>query len=218
MPARPLALVALGLAFLVGAHAGSPDGAAGGWGYDGAGAIVVSSPAASPLGGPTLVDNGAVVCDTATGRGVGGTCVPFGAGPASIVVHDEGVPDSELAFQVCIDNDGDGICGGASTDPTGQCGDDVFFSHGGRNDTGGGHFFNPLGPLPNTFRTGCPGGPWQGYVVILCAGVHSTQDAAGGAEAHEHHATRGTVGFAAAGTGFGDFCGGTFAAKAYRAV
>lgn len=157
--------------------------------YVAGGTVVVKDSSAPPR-----VDSGVVVCSHGSQAGVGGACVPFGAATDSILVQDD-VSGTAMAFQVCIDNDGDGVCTSPDFKP---CGDDVFFSHGD------GKFFNPLGPLPTSFRGGCAGGSFPGYVVFLCEGVHA--DAASGA--HVHPATTGSVTGTRGGTGFGDFCGG----------
>ena len=169
------------------------------------GTAAQSAPSATYLAGGTVVakeqgrppaaDEGAVVClpldVTGNNLGAGGGCVAFGK---SVRVTDVRY-GTAVPFQVCVDNDGDGVC----TSPDfGSCADQVFFSH---DDNGANH--NPLGPLPGGFAPGCPGGAWHGYVVYLCNGVHT----AGGA--HAHPATAGTIeSLAVPGTGYGTFCGG----------
>lgn len=181
----------------------------------------------------TVLDNGGVVCQGTTGDGVGGGCLPFPErvpgteSPGGFVrVYDNGAAQN-VAFQVCIDNNGDGICGGPQTND--QCRDQIFFSH---NDEG--KFFNPLGPLPTTFLRGCgPGSAGggsstqhNGYVVLLCQGAHEVDGTA-----HTHSLSAGSIGLSDFGAGYGDFCGGgfgggtggptgfgNFAAKAYRVV
>ena len=148
-------------------------------------------------GGATLVDSGGMSCENATGNGGGGLCLPFGDGEPAVALHDD-VNGEEVAFQVCIDNDGDGVC--VSPDTSSPCPDQVFFSH-----NGAGEFFNPVGPLPTGFLDGCPGGPWRGYVVFVCEGVHRAPDGS----THEHPATSGTGTVTTGGEGNGDFCGGT---------
>jgi hypothetical protein len=168
----------------------------------------------------TLLDNGGVVCEGTDGDGVGGGCLLFPSegreGGFVGVLDDEAGTD--VAFQVCIDNDGDGICGGPQP-ADGRCFDQIFFSH---DDEG--RFFNPLGPLPTSFLEGCAGG-FPGYVVLLCQGAHE----AGGA-AHTHTLTGGSIKLMGSGSGYGDFCGGAnggaagpfgnnpAVAKAYRVV
>lgn len=185
-------------------------------GYTAGGTFVVKS------GDDTLLDNGGAICRGLTGSGVGGGCLPFSRDErgAFIGVAD-GAAGREVAFQVCIDNNGDGVCGGPTQpDSTGEasCQDQIFFSH-----ADGGKFFNPLGPLPTSSLRGCPKA-FQGYVVLLCQGEHV--DAAG---PHTHRVTEGTIALAPFGSGYGDFCGGGFgggtpagfvnaAAKAYRVV
>lgn len=178
----PILLVALTATATL-ATAGLPD-------------LAQDAPSATYVGATVLVakeaklDNGVIVCSR-NGPGIGGACIPFGQGP-SIAVKDAAL-GSKVAFQVCIDNNGDSVCSG----PTGSaCDDDIFFSHDDK-----GNFFNPLGPLPGGFRWRCNGGPWKGYVVFLCEGVHN----AGGP--HAHTATTGSIAPSPlAGTGFGDFC------------
>lgn len=162
-----------------------------------AGAQYVSGgTAVARANGQTAADEGVVVCDNGNGVGVGGFCLPFGGGDA-IEVADEALGEN-VAFQVCVDNSGDGVC----TSPDfGACADVVVFSH---DDAG--NFFNPLGPVPTGFASGCTGGPWKGYVVLLCEGVH-----AGGVsdEAHQHTASSGTGNVVSGGEGLGNFCGGS---------
>lgn len=146
--------------------------------------------------GTTFADAGALTCSASTGAGVGGACISWAnaAGMDSVLVND--ATGSNVAYQVCVDNDGDGTCSAISL--TGACNDRIFFSH-----ADGGVFFNPLGPLPTSFDAGCPGG-FPGWLVFLCTGVHS--DAAAGP--HQHAATVGAVGPVTGGTGYGDFCSG----------
>ena len=187
-------------------------------GYTGGGTFVVKTDETG-----TLLDDGGVICEGTDGDGVGGGCLLFPAPGADgsaeprvfIQVRDDTV-GPRVAFQVCIDNNGDGICGGPQTNP--RCFDQIFFSH-----ADGGKFFNPLGPLPTTFLPGCPGG-FPGYVVLLCQGVHDDREQG----PHQHRVTTGTIGFAIEGSGYGDFCGGggqggstgnsPAVAKAYRVV
>lgn len=185
-----------------------------GEGYVGGGTIVAKS---SVTG--TLVDDGAVVCQGTNGDGIGGGCLPFGATAADEVyigVRDDEA-DKAVAFQVCIDNNGDGICGGPQNDP--RCFDQIFFSH-----ADGGKFFNPLGPLPTSFLPDCGQGAFPGYVVLLCQGVHEDRQTG----PHTHDVSRGVIAFTPGGSGYGDFCGGggsggasgksDAVAKAYKVV
>ena len=144
--------------------------------------------------GEALADNGALVCSTSMGVGVGGGCIRWAAaaGLTSVLVTDRAAGDV-VAYQVCIDNNGDSICGGIQ-DP--RCPDQQFFSH-----ADGGAFFNPLGPLPTAFLPGCAGG-FPGWVVFLCTGAH--EDSSG---SHSHAATTGSVLAWPKGTGYGNFCG-----------
>jgi hypothetical protein len=185
---RSLAVAALLLAPVATSSAGAGPTTAR---YAGAGVAVVRADGSTP------VDNGFVACDSGDGVGSGGACLPFGGGDGVHVVDD--VRGEDVAFQVCVDNDGDGLC--TSGNAAATCGDDIVFSH---DDAG--NFFNPVGPVPAGFRSGCPGGPWRGYVVFLCEGVHAT--AANPQAAHAHPATTGTVAVTAGAEGVGTFCGG----------
>ena len=156
--------------------------------YVGAGTAVARA------NGQPAADEGNVVCDDGNGVGVGGACLEFGGGD-SVHVDDEAAGEN-VAFQVCIDNDGDGVC--TSPDFSAPCGDQVFFSH---DDNGA--FYNPVGPLPTGFKPGCHGGAWKGYIVLLCEGAHVV-----GADAHAHGATSGSTTVTSGGEGLGTFCGG----------
>lgn len=202
--------------FVQGAHADST--------YLGAGTVVYKDYKDQD---PTKVDHGVVVCHKATEIGIGGGCIPTPQGPPFAVNAIEvtdfiGQPDHAIAFQVCIDLNGDGLCvsqGIVPPDPTldeiaalctpSKPGDPqidlVYFSH---DDLW--NFFNPLGPLPPG-STKCPPGlmkgpGFQGYIVFLCEGVHSPRDGA----PHTHGATAGTIKGTTVPqtTGYGDFCGG----------
>lgn len=146
----------------------------------------------------TLLDNGGVVCDGTNGDGTGGGCLPFpkfAREGGFVRVHDAQA-GREVAFQVCIDNNGDGICGGPQGDD--RCRDQIFFSH---DDSG--RFFNPLGPLPTSRLADCPTSGHDGYVVLLCQGAHEV-----GGSSHTHSVTRGSIGLSDFGAGYGNFCGG----------
>jgi hypothetical protein len=157
--------------------------------YVAGGTAVVREP------GQAVVDDGSVICDTGDGAGAGGLCLPFGGGD-SVEILDE-VAGQEVAFQVCVDNNGDGLCTSPDNNPL--CPDQIAFSH---DDAG--NFFNPVGPVPAGFLPGCPGGPWRGYVVFICNGVHAV-----GTASHSHPATSGTGRVApGSGEGLGTFCGG----------
>jgi hypothetical protein len=159
------------------------------------------------------VDTGVTVCHPDEGTGVGGACLPFSSAGQFIDVTDavrelaDGTGHN-VAFQVCIDNNGDGKCvsGGGRPGTIDPCADSVFFSH---NDEG--RFFNPLGPLPTSRSSqgqcNAAGTGWNGYVVFLCEGAHTAKDGA----SHSHPATTGTVRAVTdsptAGQ-YGDFCGG----------
>jgi hypothetical protein len=143
----------------------------------------------SVTGTPETVDIGAVVCNP-TGQSIGGGCILWNPVDDSINVLDAA---GDVAYQVCIDNDGNGYCQSNCCLP---CGDDIFFSHGD-----GGEFFNPLGPLPTHFRFGCPGG-FPGWVIFVCAGIH--EDWTG---AHTHSAGPGVILSTQGGQGIGgNFC------------
>jgi hypothetical protein len=160
--------------------------------YDGSGTQVVR------VAGVTLVDEGSVTCSASTGAGTGGSCLRFNPAtpdPAVFVTDDDPAIGTFVAFQVCVDNNGDGFC--TSPAESGPCPDDIVFSH-----ADGGAFFNPLSVRAG-FRPGCPGGPYPGYVVFLCAGTHVD------GSAHQHRATTGSSRLVTAMSGTGNFCGGT---------
>lgn len=167
--------------------------------YAGGGTVAVAQ-----INGVTVVDNGAAICRPGADS-TGGACVGFpvrssdGTKPNNYVQVIDGTYGPNVAYQVCVDNNGDGVCGGEAGVGTARCGDDQFFSH--RED---GSFANPLGPLPVTFREGCGGG-FPGYVVFLCTGVHANDATA----PHAHGADAGTVSTVAGdGDNYGTFCGG----------
>lgn len=170
----------------------------------------------------TVVDSGAMVCNPTLGVGAGGGCVPWaslGNGEVYLEVVDDNL-GADVAYQVCIDNDGDGSCAAdcviftATSSPcvgcqdvdgdtvcdlpgiteSNPCPDIQVFSH---HDDGS--FFNPLGPLPTAFLNDCDGG-FEGWVVFTCTGVHSI----GGA--HTHEAISGELTPATSGGGYGTFC------------
>jgi hypothetical protein len=157
-------------------------------------------------------DLGFALCDTVHRAGTGGVCLPF-TGHAAVHVVD-GVHGEDVPFQVCVDNNHDGFCGFNPMDPgasTGPCEDDLVLSH---DDTGA--FHNPVGPVPTGFRAGCAQPPgarsWNGYVVILCEGLHDT---------HHHPVTTGTAKVAGVPEGTGTFCGGSggpFIGKPYAVI
>ena len=150
-------------------------------------------------GQPRAADEGVMACSATTGQGIGGACISFGH-KDSILVTDA-VAGRDVAFQVCIDNNGDGRCVSPSFDR--QCPDQIFFSH-----EDGGRFFNPLGPLPTSWKDGCPGGPFKGYVIFICNGVHEGAASGASEPPHVHPASTGTAMLTGEGTGFGNFCGG----------
>lgn len=202
-----IASFGLTLTFLL---SGVAEGAPGAGTYVGAGSVVVSENTGSGLP-PTLLDNGAVVCHDANGdgspeSGEGGLCIPFAdLNGDGILVKDESL-GLRVAFQVCIDNNGDGVCGGNGQEGFSEpCGDAIFFSHESRTNG----FHNPLWVPLQGFNPGCDVGQFPGYIVIVCAGAHQT---------HSHQVTQGTITSVPSGTGFGDFCGAPTAAKAYTIV
>jgi hypothetical protein len=166
--------------------------------YTGGGTVVVKQSGQSPA-----ADEGVLVCSSTGGMSVGGGCLSFGTNPlASSVLVQDNVSGTQVAFQVCIDNNHDGRC--VSPDE-GPCADQIFFSH---NDEG--LFFNPLGPLPIKPKDGCPGGVWNGYVVFLCNGVHAAGNDGSSGTNHSHPATAGhMIQLDTPGSGFGNFCGGS---------
>jgi hypothetical protein len=159
--------------------------------YQGQGAHVVR------IAGITVTDEGSMTCSLSTGAGTGGSCLRFDPlNPAPAVSVQDSVNGTNQAFQVCLDNNGDGFC---TSPESGPCADDIVFSH-----ADGGAFFNPLS-VAKGFRPGCPGSPFfPGYVVFLCGGTHV--DSTG---AHQHTANGGTTSLVVGGTGTGNFCGGT---------
>ena len=180
-------------------------------GYTAGGTFVVRTQFGS------LVDDGGVVCQGSAGDGIGGGCLPFPTdGREGYVGVFDDSQGKEVAFQVCLDNNGDGVCGGPGR-ADGTCGDEIFFSH-----SDDGRFFNPLGPLPTTFQRGCGDGAFPGYVVLLCTGAHEVDGSA-----HTHAVTQGRIELRPTGSGYGNFCGGgasngaagpNVAAKAYTVV
>lgn len=191
------ACVASASASLLTALAFVPTASYGNATYLGAGTVVYKQSGEQPA-----ADEGVVLCSPHMGIGVGGGCIPFSRMQPFVLVQDV-VMGTEVAFQVCIDNNGDGFCSSAvPTDPNAdkRCIDWLFFSH---HDDGA--FHNPLGPLP-TDRAGCPGAEgrgFDGWVVFLCQGVHEPQ----GATPHSHEATTGMIRPSPTGSGFGNFCG-----------
>lgn len=149
-------------------------------------------------GGTTLVDLGLVECNTGV-PSVGGACIPWSGGGSAIEVVDD-QNGRDVAFQACVDNDGNSFCGGVPT--IAGCDDDIAFSH-----FDNGTFSNPLA-APTGFRSGCPGG-FPGWVVFLCQGAHAV-----GAP-HTHEVTTGTITSAASGGPSGEFCGGQVVGKPY---
>ena len=175
--------------------------------YIGGGTLVYEQGGQNP--NDPRVDKGTLVCDQATGNGVGGVCLTA-EGLNGVLVHDD-VKENRVAFQVCIDTNGDGRCVSQQLDPgvdPCQVGVDlIFFSHDDQ-----GLFHNPLGPLPPA-STRCPGFELQGfkgYIVFLCEGVHVPRDSSGTGLPHSHQATTGTATAIQSlqYDGYGNFCGG----------
>lgn len=171
----------------------------------------------------TFVDNGAVVCEDTNGDGIydsgrGGTCIPFAnMGYDDSIYVVDALENENVAYQVCVDMNGDGVCGiDAANGTIGFCRDAIFFSHS--SFTGG--FDNPMyvdTPGLASQQAMCGGsGGFQGYVVILCAGAHQTF---GDPDGHTHEATIGQV-YTTFGASkpHGDYCGSPVAAKAYRVI
>ncbi|HEX9695143.1 MAG TPA: hypothetical protein VGB64_02375 [Actinomycetota bacterium] len=163
----------------------------------GGGTVVAKEQGAGPA-----VDNGTLVCEPGTGIGTGGACLDFTLGGFVEVL--DALNGHNVAFQVCIDNDGDGICVDDKFNSS-PCADRMFFSH---DDAG--FFHNPLGPLPTSMSCGPTASGWNGYVVFLCEGVHVTSNGStGGGTPHAHETTVANV--SATGplppSGYGDFCG-----------
>lgn len=167
--------------------------------YAGGGTAVVKE-----TGRPPAADEGVLACAPGGSLSLGGGCVAFGKDPdlTSVLVNDV-TAGTDVAFQVCLDNNGDGRC--VSPDE-GPCADQIFFSH-----DDGGRFFNPLGPLPTAFAPGCRGGEWHGYVVFLCEGAHVAGADGTGGVTHAHPVVHGTISTLNGwkGTGYGTFCGGS---------
>jgi hypothetical protein len=159
--------------------------------YEGSGTTVVR------VAGVTLVDEGSMSCSATTGAGSGGSCLRFDpTNPAPAVSINDADPTigTHVAFQACVDNNGDGFC--TSPPEDGPCPDDIVFSH-----SDGGGFSNPL-TVQKGFRPGCPGGPYPGYIVFICAGTHVD------GSAHTHRATNGLALLVTGGGPSGNFCGG----------
>ncbi|HEU0132451.1 MAG TPA: hypothetical protein VFQ85_15815 [Mycobacteriales bacterium] len=170
------------------------------------GTYVAGGTAVGRAAGTTAVDNGTVACMPQSASGVGGLCLPFGGGDAVSVIDD--VLGRNVAFQVCVDNNGDGFCGRGPTPPAEPaCVDQILFSH-----ADDGSFRNPVGPM-QTALAPCPGngGGWNGYVVFLCNGAHVASDV------HLHPATRGTAKVTTGGQGSGTFCGAPFGKRYFVA-
>jgi len=147
----------------------------------------------------TVADFGVVECNAMPAPSTGGACIPWSGGGGGVRVVDA-VNGTNVAFQACVDNDGNSLCGGVPT--VAGCDDDIVFSH---HDNG--TFSNPLA-APTSFRAGCPGG-FRGWVVFLCQGTHATT------APHTHEVTTGTVTAAGSGGPSGEFCGGVPLGKPY---
>jgi hypothetical protein len=138
----------------------------------------------------TFADQGGAVCGDASG--FGGVCIA----PAPAVRVTDDALGRNVAFQVCADNDGDGLC---TNGQVGPCADQITFSHG---DAPFG-FSNPVVAPIIQPRSQCPLAV-QFLIVFLCNGsVHVDQTGP-----HVHPATSGTVAGAAVGGPSGNFCGG----------
>ncbi|HVF74864.1 MAG TPA: hypothetical protein VM938_07430 [Acidimicrobiales bacterium] len=139
----------------------------------------------------TAADIGLVQCSPTPAPSTGGACIPWSGGGGGIEVVDA-VNGHDVAFQVCVDNDGDGFCGGLPL--VAGCDDFIVFSH-----FDNGSFSNPLA-APTAFKSGCPGG-FRGWVVFLCQGAHVDTTP------HTHEVTTGTITAAGGGGPSGTFCG-----------
>ncbi|HVL91590.1 MAG TPA: hypothetical protein VM841_15315 [Actinomycetota bacterium] len=184
-------VLALGALFATVAGTAQADVVVGG------GTVVVKQQGQGPA-----ADNGTLVCEPGTGIGTGGACLDFA--PGGFVEVLDALNGYNVAFQVCIDANGDGVC---VDDPKNQspCRDRMFFSH---DDAG--QFHNPLGPLPSSMPCGNTASGWNGYVVFLCEGVHVAQNGSSvGGAPHTHETTVANVSVTGpmASSGFGDFCG-----------
>lgn len=177
----------------------------------------------------TVLDSGAVVCrSSATAAGSGGNCVPFGAvsgtNNALAVTEDcsNACVPNVLTFQVCVDNNGDGICKGLQdisddrpmSQPPNCSFDSIFYSHSTTTTRNRDPLYIPA--WAQTFWQGCGGVGYPGYVVIVCAGAHNNK---AGSLPHTHTATLGNI--APASTTdltSGNYCGAPTATKAYKVV
>lgn len=195
--------------------------------YSGAGTVVTSFDLLQRQ--LTVVDNGAVVCRDADGdgrheSGQGGACIRFGDLDGDSILVEDAQHGLEVAFQVCLDMDGDGACtGGGGEGASGsvlprsplaeetRCSDAIIFSHSSFD----GSFANPLNVgWMRSYWDWCGASPdaFPGYVVILCAGIHKD---VGSALPHTHEVTTGAIHGTHGGGHGGDFCGGPVASKAY---
>lgn len=190
-------------------------------GYVGPGTLVAAFSAASPgaEASATFVDNGAVVCEDTDGdgtydKGNGGLCIHFWEMRGDSILVEDALAYRDVAFQVCVDANGDGICGSSAfSDPLGLsgCRDALVFSHNGFN----GGFDNPM-YLPSFLEQAywqCGGLGFPGYIVIICAGAHQTF---GDPDGHTHTVAFGQVYSTYEGTWpKGDYCGAPTDAKKY---
>lgn len=163
----------------------------------GGGTVVVKQQGQGPA-----ADSGTLVCEPGTGIGTGGACLDFA--PGGFVEVLDTVNGHHVAFQVCLDTNGDGVCVDNPKDQS-PCRDRMFFSH---DDAG--IFHNPLGPLPTSMPCGPTPAGWNGYVVFLCEGVHVTANGtSSGGTPHTHETTVANVSVTGpmAPSGYGDFCG-----------
>jgi hypothetical protein len=145
----------------------------------------------------TVLDEGGVVC-TDTG-GIGGACIrtPSGFSPGVLVA--DAVSGRDVAFQVCADNNGDGIC---TPGGTGFCADSVTFSHDDNVPT----TYNPVNAPAINLGPQCR---YPGFLVVfLCQGVDQAPNDDGGQPHVEGPATTGSI-TQAPGTGSGNFCSGS---------
>lgn len=189
-------------------------------GYVGPGTVVAAFSAVPGRdAAATFVDNGAVVCEDTNGdgtydKGNGGLCIHFWEVQGDSILVEDALAFRDVAFQLCVDANGDGICGSSNfSDPLGinGCRDEIVFSH---NSFDGG-FDNPMlipRHLENAFWM-CGGVGFPGYIVIICSGAHQTF---GDADGHTHQVAFGQVYSTYGGTHpRGDYCGSPTDAKKY---
>jgi hypothetical protein len=200
VPSAVLAAVVLLATLMAG-----PVGAASPYSYQGPGVVVTQDAA-----GNTLIDNGVVRCQLAApSGGQGGFCIPFSdisASGSTLTVNDAS-SGTNVSYQVCLDNNGNGVCG----DSSGGCSDLILFSHSSSS------YANPMSGLPTSHAAGCPGSVgFDGLVVFICQGVHDTHVENASTGTGTLSSGSGTAGFTEPGPPV-PFCGGAPLGKAYLA-